>query len=377
MDKVKVVIIGYGSMGQLYANLIASGKTPSLELYGICCRNEKRHEEIKKLFPSVRIFTSESEAISHHSAYHAVIITTPHKAHVAMAVHALSQGLHVLCEKPLGIGIHELGELEAVLHGSQLTFAMVFNWRAREVFRTVKQMISQGEIGQITHAVWIANFWYRTAYYHHLNPWRSSWSGEGGGLALNQMQHVFDIWNWLFGLPEDVYAQVDFGKFSDIKVDDSLDVIFSYQNGLRGVCVASSGESPGSNHFEIHGTLGKVVIENNSLTHYTNDIAADAFSRTATVTTGLPYQEKNYLFEQVEYAEYGKLLDDFGLAVISGGEPLATLSAGKNALAVANSIYLSAWSKKHIKMPIDEKEYEQLLNQRIACENNGIGGTAG
>ena len=50
--------------------------------------------------------------------------------------------------------------------------------------------------------------------------WRSSWNGEGGGCLINQGQHILDIWQWLFGMPGSLTAQIAFGKYNDFKVDD-------------------------------------------------------------------------------------------------------------------------------------------------------------
>lgn len=369
MDKVQVMIIGYGSMGGLYADMIASGRIPELDLFGICCRNQARHDDIHSKFPRVRIYSSDVEAISDYRSYDAVIITTPHKTHVQLASAALSHGTHVLCEKPLGVSLKDARTLQAIAEASDRRIAMIFNWRTRDVYRKAKELVSSGGLGTLTHAVWIANFWYRTSYYHRLNPWRSSWTGEGGGLAINQMQHVFDIWNWLLGVPQEVFASVSFGRFNDISVDDSFEVLFTYPGGLRAVCVASSGESPGSNHLELHGTLGKLVLDGNDLRLYRNAVASDEFSKSATVTTGIPCVEEACSFEGRGHAEYEEILRDFGQSVLSGRSPIAPLSAGVEALTVANAMYLSSWEGRPVQIPFDVDAYQRLLDGRIACEN--------
>jgi predicted dehydrogenase len=373
MDKVQVVIIGYGSMGGLYADMIAAGRIPELGLFGICCRNQARHNEINSKFPGIRIYSSDIEVLSDYHSYDAVIVTTPHKTHVQLAATALSHGTHVLCEKPLGVSLKDAQALQNLATASGRHISMIFNWRTREVYRKAKELVSCGGLGTLTHVVWIANFWYRTAYYHRLSPWRSSWTGEGGGLAINQMQHVFDIGNWLFGVPQEVLASVAFGRFNDISVDDSFEVLFTYPDGLRGVCVASSGESPGSNHLEIHGSLGKLVLDGNELRLYRNEIASDDFSRTASVTTGIPYVVESSSFEDRGHAEYEDILRNFGRSVLFGEPPIAPLSAGVDALTVANAIYFSAWEGRPIKTSFDADEYQRLLDGHITCENRSGG----
>ena len=126
----------------------------------------------------------------------------------------------MLCEKPAGICAGEVRMLAEEAGRLDAAYALIFNWRARPLFRRMKELLEEGVPGHITRIVWISNIWYRTPAYHNAALWRSSWNGEGGGVLINQGQHLLDMWQWLFGEPDAVRAFIDFGKFNDITVDD-------------------------------------------------------------------------------------------------------------------------------------------------------------
>ena len=54
-----------------------------------------------------------------------------------------------------------------------------------------------------------------------------------------------------------------------------------WANGATGVFVSSTGEAPGTNRFEIVGTRGKLVLENDKLTFTRNETDMIEFSQTA------------------------------------------------------------------------------------------------
>lgn len=68
----------------------------------------------------------------------------------------------------------------------ELTFGMMFNQRTNCVYRKMKEMLDAGELGEIKRVNWIVTDWYRTQSYYDSGAWRATWSGEGGGVLLNQ-----------------------------------------------------------------------------------------------------------------------------------------------------------------------------------------------
>lgn len=363
----KAVIVGYGNMGSKYAGQIYEGKIKDLSLYGILCRNIPGQKLIRENMPEAVIFTDEDSMFAAHEKFDALIITTPHKEHVRVVRKAQQAGLHVLCEKPLGVTIKECEDL--CRENGESVSAMVFNWRAREIYRQVYAYIKEGKLGRLTQAVWTANFWYRPAYYHHASGWRSSWGGEGGGLLINQCQHLLDMWNWLFGQPCEVSAQLGYGQFSDIKVDDKASLFFRHENGMWGTFISSSGESPGTNRLEIHGELGKIVVEDNRfLTIFRNEISTSQVSKTSKeMYPKISYSEEHREVEQTE-SEYTVILQNFADAMEGRARPIATLDDGRRALENCNAAYLSDWQQRKEAIPCDGEVFHMELQKKIQEE---------
>lgn len=123
--EIRTAIIGYGNMGRRYAAAIRSHAIDGLRLTGICCRRDLVQQEIRRLYPEVSVYGDEAELFSHSDNYDALIIATPHREHVRLAETALLKGIHVLCEKPLGVSMLQAGRLAGIQRQSGAAFAMI------------------------------------------------------------------------------------------------------------------------------------------------------------------------------------------------------------------------------------------------------------
>ena len=54
-----------------------------------------------------------------------------------------------------------------------------------------------------------------------------------------------------------------------------------FENGATGVFITTTGDAPGTNRFEVTGTLGKLVCENDTLTFWKLSQDEREFCRTA------------------------------------------------------------------------------------------------
>lgn len=365
MEQVRTVLIGFGWMGQQYVEMIRGGEAEGLVLTGICCRNAKGQELIRRKYEDVKIYESVEDTFSHSDEFDAVIVVTPHDTHAAIARRALAAGKHVLSDKPAGVTTREVRAVLTEAEKSQKAYAMMFNNRVKEPFVKAKEMIESGSLGKVTRVVWVCNNWFRTTVYHHSSPWRSTWKGEHGGLLINQCQHNLDIWQWLFGMPDKVYAGMEYGKYNDFQVDDGADIQFVYENGMHGTFISATGENPGVNRLEIWGTKGRLCIEDNeTLTFDENSMPTDEFSRVNTEVYGkLAHQAR-----EVPVGEgttgYALLLQNFADHIIKGTPLYADGQDGFNSLSLSCAAYLSSWQGKQVSLPIDDELFARMLKQK-------------
>ncbi len=157
----------------------------------------------------------------------------------------------------------------------------MFQMRVEPRYPKIRKLIESGELGQLVRVNWIITDWFRTEAYYASGGWRATWKGEGGGVLLNQCLHQLDMLQWLCGMPSRVRGFCQLGRFHNIEVEDNVTSYLEWANGATGVFVSSTGEAPGTNRFEICGTRGKLVLENNKLTFTRNDADMIEFSKTA------------------------------------------------------------------------------------------------
>ena len=192
----------------------------------------------------------------------AVVTTVPHYLHPEMGIAALQAGIHALVEKPAGVYTRQVAELNAYAASRpELTFAIMFNQRNNPLYQRIKEIVDNGEIGAIRRTNWIITTWWRPQGYYDQSAWRATWGGEGGGVLVNQAPHQLDLWQWICGIPQSVYAKVAYGFRRNIAVEDEVTAVVDYGDGATGTFVTAVHDLVGTDRFEILGDKGKIVVD--------------------------------------------------------------------------------------------------------------------
>ena len=128
--------------------------------------------------------------------------TVPHYLHAEMGIAALKRDIHALLEKPAGVYSKQVKELnEFAASKPELTFGIFFNQRTNPLYQKVKELVDNGEIGNIRRTSWMITTWRRPQGYYDQSEWRATWSGEGGGVLVSQAPHQIDLLQWICGMP--------------------------------------------------------------------------------------------------------------------------------------------------------------------------------
>lgn len=382
MECIRMAVIGFGGMGSKYVKMLADGAVEGMALQGICCRNQAGQQRIRELYPNAAIYQNVEDTFVHADDFDAVLIVTPHTTHAEIGKLAFVHGKHVFCDKPIGVSVKEAREFLETKQ-EHTAFAMMFHNRMQPAFQKAKQILEEGKLGRVTRVLWTCNNWFRSPVYHASAPWRSSWNGECGGLLINQCQHFLDIWQWLFGMPDIIDADLDFGKYNDFAVDDGADIRFLYKNedgvnalgqkrlfpGLRGTLISASGEHPGVNRLEIWGSCGRLTIDGGKvLTFDRNLVDIDTFNRENTAVYGQPEHTSETLTDGQPVPLYEQMLQNFSDHIRKGVPLAATGEDGLRAILLTNAAYLSAWTETKLALPMDEDVYEAALRKRKEAE---------
>ena len=364
MSKVRLGIIGAGNMGSGHIRNILAGKCPEIEVVAVADRRESRREAAHEQLPEAKIFNEGSELIASGVA-EAVLIATPHYQHPVLAIDAFKHGLHVMCEKPAGVYTLQVREriAEADKH-PELTFGMMFNQRTNCVYRKIKEMIDAGELGELKRMSWLITDWYRTQSYYDSGAWRATWTGEGGGVLLNQCPHQLDLLTWLCGVPTKVRAFCHEGKWHDIEVEDDVTAYLEFANGMTGVFVTTTGDAPGTNRLEISGTKGKLVCEHDTITF--DKLGADEREWCKTCEQGFqkPPVERVEVETDGQNIQHPAVLNAFAAHILRGEPLVADGREGIKGLTLSNAMHLSSWLEKVVDVPFDEKLFYDMLMEK-------------
>ncbi|HXG48680.1 MAG TPA: Gfo/Idh/MocA family oxidoreductase [Methylomirabilota bacterium] len=364
MNTVRLGIIGMGNMGRHHAGYLLEGKVPRGELAAVCSTSPQKLECYARR--GVQVFGDAAQLIR-SGACDAVIVATPHPQHPGQAIAALRAGLHVMVEKPIASHKADAERLiaEAQRHPDRV-FAAMFQLRVEPRYRRIKKLLDDGELGRLTRLNWIITDWFRTEAYYASGGWRATWKGEGGGVLLNQCLHQLDLLQWLCGLPARVRGFCQLGRFHDIEVEDNVTCYLEWAQGATGVFVSSTGEAPGTNRFEICGTRGRLVLENNRLTFLRNDADMIEFSRTA--KTGFAKPEIWNVEIPFENAgnQHATLLQNFVDAILDGAPLVAPGAEGLGSVELANALLYSSLLERTLELPMDGAAFERKLEELIA-----------
>lgn len=371
MKNLKVGVIGIGNMGSAHANCIAEGEIKGLSLAAVCDLNTDKLERFCAEHDQVETYTDYNRLIM-SGKVEAVIIAVPHPLHADIAIKALEAGLNVLVEKPIDITVSKAQKLNEVARESGKIFAVMFNQRTNPLFRKAREIVNNGELGELKRTVWIVTNWYRTQKYYDSGDWRATWVGEGGGVLLNQAPHNLDLWQWICGMPESVVGYCDIAKYHNIEVEDDVTIVTKYKNGAVGTFITTTGEFPGTNRLEISGDLGKIVLEEGTLKWWKlkeSEPLVRAESEKGFAKIDYDYSE--FEQEEKETAHRG-ILQNFANAILEGEELISPGYDGIYELTISNAAYLSSFNgNKPIKLPFDMEEYDSLL-KKLADNSSGI-----
>lgn len=360
MSKIKLGIIGYGNMGRGHFANVMDGKCPSVEVTAVCDLVEEKMEKVKE-YPEIATFTDYKEMLD-SGLVDSVLIATPHYDHPTIAIECLNRNIHVITDKPAGVYARQVREMNEAAEKSNAKFGIMFNQRTNPLYAKAREIVQNGELGELKRMVWIITNWYRTQAYYNSGTWRATWNGEGGGVLLNQAPHNLDLWQWIFGMPKRIRAFCDFGKYHKIDVEDDVTIFAEYANGATATFISTTGEAPGTNRLEISGDKGKIVIEHGKLCWWKLETPEREFCFTATegfVSPKYTYEE----FTAPVPEGHPEVLEAFAQSILNGTEMIARGEEGINSLSISNAAYLSTWTNDWAEIPTDEALFEKYLKE--------------
>jgi len=373
MEKIRVGILGVGNQGSMYAKKILSGECPEFELVSVADKNPARLQWIKENFTDKLNFYASLDEMLDSGTIDACLIEVPHYDHPASAIACMRRGVHVCVDKPAGVYTKQIREMNEEAKKHNVVFAMMFNQRTNHIYRKMHELVHSGKYGRIRRTNWLITNWYRPQAYYDSGDWRATWSGEGGGVLMNQCPHQLDMWQWICGMPKTVHAHIKYGQWHDIEVDDDVTAYVEYENGATGVFITSTGDAKGTNRFEIQLDKAKLVAEGDKLTILEYEVSEPEFTRTNKATFAQPAAKQVDPMLDGENPQHMGVIRAWGGAILRGEPLVAGGEEGIHGLSLANAMYLSDWTGKAVELPLDEDLFYEELMKRVATSRRKTG----
>jgi predicted dehydrogenase len=366
MDQVRLGVIGCGGMGSSHLGYLNS--VANLSVTAICDIDPAKVEKYSKQC-EVPGYSNHRDLLNSGKC-NAVLIATPHYDHPIITRDAFAKGLHVLCEKPIAVDVKEARTTNELYKAkySHLKFGVMFQQRTSPVWRKIRDLIAEGELGKLFRMTWIATDWFRTWTYYASGGWRATWAGEGGGVMINQCPHNMDQIQWLLGgmMPQRVTAVASIAKRHPIEVEDEMNAILEYSNGMIGHFITTTGEGAGTNRLEFAGDRGRLVAENGKITFYRTrksvlevlEKSPESFAHVERWECNVPPYSGQEAHRIVTEAFVG--------AVLKGTPLIAEGVDGVKGLEIGNAMMLAGLTRQPVELPVDGDVYQKFLKDMAA-----------
>jgi predicted dehydrogenase len=170
------------------------------------------------------------------SEHDLAVVATPNRTHVPLGEAALRAGLPVVVDKPLAPSVEGGRRLVELADERGLLLTVFHNRRWDGDFLTVRRIIDEGTLGRVLR------------FESRFERWRPALKGgvwrelgspeEAGGVLFDLGTHLIDQILLLFGMPSQVYAEVE-RRRPGAEVDDDVCVALTHGSGVRSHLWAS------------------------------------------------------------------------------------------------------------------------------------------
>jgi predicted dehydrogenase len=194
---VKVGVIGCGAIAQL-VHLPNLKEMEGVTVDAVCDANLPKAKLVADRFEVSNVFDSLEQMLD-AAKLDAVLVCTPNFLHAEHSDAALQAGLHVLCERPLGLNGEQVRKTLAVARKADRRLMVANNHRFRPDAWALRRFISAGELGEIFH---VHTSWQRRrARRPRVSEWRTN-RGHGGGVLMDLGVTNLDAALWLIDYPK-------------------------------------------------------------------------------------------------------------------------------------------------------------------------------
>ncbi len=371
MDRLSTGLVGCGGMGRRHLRAYAALRGVGLDRFEVVAVCDPRRDAAQQaadlaeelLGTRPAIFSDHQDLVGSGEVAVLDVVTEPSVHHVIVPA-ALNTGLHVICEKPLGLTVRACRQMVAAAEASGSLLATAENYRRDGPNRLARAVLEAGLLGEL-HLMLEQSIGGSDAVI--ITPWRHR--AEAGPIALDMGVHFSDILRYYLGEIESAYGAAFVAEplrrlrptddqsaagsvpgYIEATGDDSIVAMFRASSGvLAQLAFVPSGPGRQFVQRSLHGragsmtvprdrTGGPVVVQLGERTlsgaELRKELGGFELSGAAASFFGPDGTEYERPFPEVDAATIGIELDDFALAVGEGRPPEVDGRGGLLAVAI-------------------------------------------
>jgi predicted dehydrogenase len=189
-----------------------------------------------------------------HEALEGAIVCTPPADHAPSAQACLDRSLHVLCEKPLTLGLTEAQRMFAAAKRAGRRVMVASKFRHVPAMRRARRLLRSGAIGRPLSFELIFS-----AVSDMSDRWHARPACSGGGVICDNGPHAFDLLAYLFGPVARVQAN-ELQMRQRLPVEDSAALRIEVGGVIGRVRLSWNDRPPDDRYLVIHGARGTIEI---------------------------------------------------------------------------------------------------------------------
>ena len=194
---MKVVIIGYGSRGRMYASEFK--KSAEVEVVGACDIRESQLVMAKVDFgDKIEVFSNADELFARGKIADLCVVSTQDPTHKEYAIRAMELGYHILLEKPIATSVEDCQAIEQAAEKYNRKVYVCHVLRYAPFFATIKAELDSGKYGKIA----VISLTENVGHWHQAHSFvRGNWAitEETTPMIIAKSCHDLDIISYLVG----------------------------------------------------------------------------------------------------------------------------------------------------------------------------------
>ncbi len=189
----------------------------------------------------------------------AVYIASPAYVHMEQVVACARAKKHILCEKPLGMTVEEIGRMIAACKEAGVLLGVGLMMRFHSQHQAALQLIQEGKLGKPVYGRAQLSCWYPPIE----GAWRQVPALGGGGSLMDMGGHCIDLLQMYFGKIKSVSCFIN-NHIHDYASEDSAVATFLFEGGAMATvdtffCIPDSSSQ---NVLELYGSKGSILAKN-------------------------------------------------------------------------------------------------------------------